>query len=119
MPETLLRTKLFIPAVRPNLVPRPQLILRLNQGLQLGHKLTLVSAPAGFGKTTLVREWVGDLTKDDGKSGQIANRVGWVSLDENDRDPKRFLTYLITALNQIEDIEVPAGDEALGMLRSP
>ena len=58
MPETLLRTKLFVPPVRPNLVPRPQLIERLNQGLELGHKLSLVSAPAGFGKTTLVSEWV-------------------------------------------------------------
>ena len=58
MPETLLRTKLFSPPLKPNLVPRPHLIERLNQGLHLGHKLTLVSAPAGFGKTTLVSELV-------------------------------------------------------------
>jgi hypothetical protein len=58
MPETLLHTKLFIPPLRPNLVPRPHLIECLNQGLHLGHKLTLVSAPLGFGKTTLVSEWV-------------------------------------------------------------
>jgi len=54
----MLRTKLYIPPLRPNLVPRPQLLERLNHGLQLDHKLTLISAPAGFGKTTLVSEWV-------------------------------------------------------------
>ena len=81
MTEVLLRTKLFAPPLRPNLVPRPHLIKRLNQGLQLGHKLTLVSAPAGFGKTTLVREWVGDLSRDDGKESPTTNRVGWLSLD--------------------------------------
>jgi len=58
VPELLLQTKLFIPPLRPNLVPRPHLIERLSQGIQLGHKLTLISAPAGFGKTTLVSEWV-------------------------------------------------------------
>ena len=52
VPETLLRTKLYIPPLRPNLVPRPHLIERLNEGLRLGHKLSLVSAPAGFGKVT-------------------------------------------------------------------
>jgi len=54
MLETILRTKLYVPPLRPNLVPRRHLIERLNQGLQSGHKLTLVSAPAGFGKSTLV-----------------------------------------------------------------
>ena len=64
MPELLLRTKLFVPPLRSILVPRPQLIERLNQGLQLGHKLTLISAPTGFGKTTLVCEWVSSLRLD-------------------------------------------------------
>lgn len=63
MPETLLRTKLFVPPLRPNLVPRPRFSKPLNQGLQLGHKLTLISALAGFGKTTLVSEWVASLYK--------------------------------------------------------
>ena len=54
----LLTTKLYIPLPRPNLVPRPHLIERLDDGLQRGHRLTLVSAPPGFGKTTLVSEWV-------------------------------------------------------------
>ena len=54
----LLTTKLYIPPVRPNLVPRPRLIQRLDEGLQLSHRLTLISAPAGFGKTTLLSEWI-------------------------------------------------------------
>jgi len=54
VPESLLQMKLFFLPLRQNLVPRPQLIERLNQGLQQGSKLTLISAPAGFGKTTLV-----------------------------------------------------------------
>ena len=57
MLETILRTKLYIPPLLPNLVPRLRLIERLNQGLHLGHKLTLISAPAGFGETTLVSAW--------------------------------------------------------------
>ena len=75
MPETLLRTKLFVPPLRPNLVPRHQLIDRLNQGLQLGHKLTLISAPAGFGKTTLVSEWVEQLRLDAEKESRILCRI--------------------------------------------
>ena len=59
MPETLLRKKLFVPSLRPNMVPLPRLIEPLNQGPQLGYKLTLISAPAGFGKTTQAGEWVG------------------------------------------------------------
>jgi LuxR family maltose regulon positive regulatory protein len=58
MDGPLLATKLHIPPLRPSLVARPHLILRLDEGLRMGHKLTLVSAPAGFGKTTLLSEWV-------------------------------------------------------------
>jgi LuxR family maltose regulon positive regulatory protein len=53
----LLATKLFVPAIRPGLVPRPHLIERLNEGVRLGRELTLLSAPAGYGKTTLLSEW--------------------------------------------------------------
>ena len=98
MPEILLRTKLFIPPVLPNLVPRPQLIDRLNKGLQLGHKLTLVSAPAGFGKTTLVRDWIINCERP----------AAWLSLDEGDSDPKRFLAYLVAAL---QTLALSDGDE--------
>jgi hypothetical protein len=58
MVKALLTTKLYIPSVRPSGVSRPRLVERLNEGLSLGRKLTLVSAPAGFGKTTLLSEWV-------------------------------------------------------------
>jgi LuxR family maltose regulon positive regulatory protein len=109
MPETLLRTKLFVPPLRPNLVPRPQLIERLNQGLTAGKKLTLVSAPAGFGKTTLVNVW----------TQQTEQPIAWLSLDENDNDPIRFLAYLVAALNQVEGIDATIGRGALDMLHSP
>ena len=88
MTSPLLTTKLYIPPPRPNLVPRPHLVERLDESLRLGHKLTLVSAPAGFGKTTLLSEWIAD----------CGRPIAWVSLDEGDNDPIRFLTYLVGAL---------------------
>jgi LuxR family maltose regulon positive regulatory protein len=101
-------------------VSRPRLIERLNKGLQ--GNLTLISAPAGFGKTTLLSEWIRNLrtTTDDLKSkvadnGKIADRVAWLSLDRGDNDLVRFLTYLIAALQTIEDT---LGEEALGMLHT-
>ncbi len=91
--DNLLSTKLLIPAVRPNLVSRPGLVAHLEAGLRLGHNLTLVSAPAGFGKTTLIREWTG-----------ISERpTAWISVDEGDNDPASFLNYLIAALDQMDD----------------
>jgi LuxR family maltose regulon positive regulatory protein len=124
VPETLLQTKLYIPPLRPNLVPRPRLIQRLNQGLQQGCKLTLVSAPAGFGKTTLVAEWISSLPQDDSITPTPAHpytrsQKAWLSLDEGDNDPARFLAYLITALNRAEGMDNPLGEGALKMLQSP
>jgi LuxR family maltose regulon positive regulatory protein len=94
MPTALLRTKLYIPPARPaeRVVPRPRLIERLNEGLRLGRKLSLVCAPAGFGKTTLVSEWVADCERP----------VAWLSLDEGDNDPSRFLAYFVAALQTVE-----------------
>src|SRR5437870_13510443 len=89
MPTPILATKLYIPRLRPHVVIRPHLIERLNEGLH--RKLTLISAPAGFGKTTLVSEWV----------KRCNRQVAWLSLDEGDSDPARFLTYLIAALRTI------------------
>ena len=97
---------LLIPVRRPNLVPRPHLIERLDRGLHAGHKLTVVCASAGYGKTTLVTEWLHNVTYP----------VAWLSLDEQDNDPARFLAYLIAALRQI-DTSVGANTEAL--LQSP
>jgi LuxR family maltose regulon positive regulatory protein len=114
MATPLLTTKLYIPPPLPNLVERPRLIERLNAGLY--RKLTLISAPAGFGKTTLVSEWITDI-----KNPQAASRkrVAWLSLDESDNDLARFLAYFIAALGQAEGIEANIGEGALGMLQSP
>ena len=92
MPTPILATKLYVPPPRPKAVLRNRLIERLNEGLSANHKLTLISAPAGFGKTTLVSEWVAGCKRP----------VAWLSLDEGDNDPVDFLTYFVTALQSIE-----------------
>jgi LuxR family transcriptional regulator, maltose regulon positive regulatory protein len=104
MSTPILATKLYIPRLRPNVVRRPRLLERLNEGLH--RKLTLISAPAGFGKTTLVSEWVEG----------IEQPAAWLSLDEGDNDPARFLTYLVAAL---QTIAAPIGEGVLGVLQSP
>ena len=91
MTETILQTKLHVPILRPNLVPRQRLVTLLDQGQKLGCRLSCISAPAGFGKSTLLVEWL--------KSCQLP--VAWLSLDERDNDPARFLAYLVAALQQI------------------
>ena len=82
--------------LRTWLVPRPRLIERLNEGLH--RKLTLVSAPAGFGKTTLVSAWLRSTDRP----------FTWISLDEGDNDLSRFLNYLVAALRQVDDGIGPA-----------
>jgi LuxR family maltose regulon positive regulatory protein len=106
MSAPILATKLFIPPPRSKIVLRPRLIERLNEGLSASRKLTFISAPAGFGKTTLVSEWVagGD------------QKVAWLSLDEADNDPAQFLTYLIAALHILAP-KIGAG--VLAALQSP
>ncbi|MBI9046269.1 MAG: hypothetical protein JEZ06_17375 [Anaerolineaceae bacterium] len=113
MTETLISTKYFIPPIRPELVPRQRLIEQLNEGLH--RKLTLISAPAGFGKTTLVADWLQSQV-DDAPSPFM---VGWLSLDEADNDVVRFLTYLISALNRLQGLETAIGLGALQMAQSP
>jgi LuxR family maltose regulon positive regulatory protein len=88
----LLHTKLYIPPHRSELVPRLQLVERLNEGIKA--KLTLVSAPAGFGKTTLLSEWANQAQPP---------KVAWLSLDKGDNDPARFLAYLVAALQRVEE----------------
>ena len=112
MTTPLLTTKLNIPRLRHNLVPRPRLIKQLNDGLH--RKLTLISAPAGFGKTTLVTEWLQAMGN---ATSPIA--IAWLSLGEGDNDLARFLSYFITALNHIEGIDPAFGKGALSMLQSP
>jgi LuxR family transcriptional regulator, maltose regulon positive regulatory protein len=104
MSTSVLVAKLFVPPPRPKVVPRPQLIERLNEGLH--RKMTLIAAPAGFGKTTLVSAWVAG----------IARPVAWLSLDEGDSDPARFLAYLVAAL---QTIAADLGAGVLGALQSP
>ena len=89
MAATILRTKLFVPPLRPLLVPRPRLLDHLNDGAN--GKMILVAAPAGFGKTTLVTHWL----------QQQEKPVAWLSLDENDNAPSRFFTYLLAAIHTV------------------
>jgi LuxR family maltose regulon positive regulatory protein len=104
MSTPILATKLYVPPPRPKVVFRPNLIERLNEGLH--RKLTLISAPAGFGKTTLVSEWVAG----------CGRPVAWLSLDEGDNDPTGFLTYLVAAL---QTIAANIGAGVLRTLQSP
>jgi LuxR family maltose regulon positive regulatory protein len=103
MSTSLLTTKLYIPPLRPELVSRPRLVERLEAGLV--RKLTLVSAPAGYGKTTLLSEWIHQAQS--GVTPPLP--VAWLSLDEGDNDPARFLPHLIGAMQTI----VPAVGESL------
>src|SRR5919199_303776 len=104
MSTPVLATKLFIPPPRPRAVPRPRLTERLNEGLH--RKLTLISAPAGFGKTTLVSAWVAGCPRP----------AAWLSLDEGESDPARFLTYLVAAL---QTIAPTIGSGLVGVLQAP
>ncbi len=109
MPVPLLATKLFVPPPRAALVARPRLVERLNAGLD--RRLTLVSAPAGYGKTTLVADWLHDRGQ-----AALSRQIAWLTLDENDNDPARFLAYLVAALRQVDpDI----GQAAQMMLQAP
>jgi len=107
MPGPLLETKLHVPRLRRDLVPRPRLSERLSRGAESA--LTLVSAPAGFGKTTLLTEWLAAAPAD-GRS------VAWLSLDQRDNDPALFWTYLVAALQTAAD---GVGASALSLLQSP
>src|SRR5437016_2820640 len=104
MSTPILATKLYIPRPRPNVVSRPRLLERLNEGLH--RKLTLIAAPAGFGKTTLVSAWVAGCDQ----------QVAWLSLEEGENDPTRFLTYLVAAL---QTIAPNIGKGVLDVLQSP
>jgi LuxR family maltose regulon positive regulatory protein len=87
--EQLLTTKLYIPPLRSDLVPRPHLYQHLDEGLT--RKLTLIAAPTGFGKSTLVIGWL----------SETGRSVAWLSIDPGDNDPVRFWTYLIAAIQTI------------------
>lgn len=100
----LLRTKLFTPRVPAEVIPRPRLLARLNAGLQ--RPLTLMTAPAGFGKTTLLSQWL----------AQTGLPTAWVSLDERDNDPIHFWAYVTAAL---QTLYPHVGQSALALLQAP
>ena len=104
MSTPILATKLYIPPPRPKVVPRVRLIERLNEGLH--RKLSLICAPAGFGKTTLVSEWVAGCERP----------AAWLSLDKGDNDPTRFLAYFVSAL---QTVAPDIGESVFGALQSP
>lgn len=89
----LLASKVSIPQLCPSLVPRPRLLQSLDEGLSAGRKLTLISEPAGFGKTTLVMDWL----------WQKEHPAAWLSLDETKNAPSRFLAYLVAAFHQVDE----------------
>ncbi|MEM7128838.1 MAG: LuxR C-terminal-related transcriptional regulator [Chloroflexota bacterium] len=104
MSNPILQTKLYAPRPRSDLILRPRLIDKLNQGLH--RNLTLISAPAGFGKTTLISEWI----------AACERLTAWLSLDDADNDLMRFLTYFVSALQTI----IPGfGESVLTLLQSP
>ena len=129
MSSPILATKLYIPLPRLKVVLRPRLIERLNEGLQRRPGVMLISAPAGFGKTTLVSKWIEDCRLLSADWASSANRqaisnpqskignlkFAWLSLDEGDNDPARFLIYLIAAL---QTIAPQVGEVTLGALQS-
>ena len=104
MPTLVIATKLFIPPPRPNAVPRTGLIVRLNEGLH--RKLTLIAAPAGFGKTSLASAWI----------ASCGRPAAWLSLDDADNDSTRFLAHLVAAL---QTIAPTVGADVVSLLQSP
>ncbi len=104
MSRPLLRTKNFIPPLIPKYVARPRLIDKLNQGLPA--RLTLLAAPAGFGKTTLVSAWIHQMAGE-GKAGAglvHPTNVAWLSLDKRDNEPAQFWGYVAAAFETIDPV---------------
>jgi len=113
MPDPLLMTKVSLPKLRHMLVSRKKVLRQLSEGVQEGHLLTLVSAPAGYGKTTAIRMWV----------EEAGCPVAWVTLEKSDNDLKQFFTYVLTALGQAGDslgqaaLEVVENNEEIDLQR--
>jgi LuxR family maltose regulon positive regulatory protein len=129
MSVVLLHTKLYPPAARAALVARPRLLARLDALLRPDHKLALICAPAGFGKTTLLADWLASLRLGAGNLGlegatatqasssqPLAPRVAWISLDAGDNDPIRFWLYVGAALDAVEP---GVADAATALLQAP
>lgn len=108
MLKALLQTKLYVPRLKPGLVSRPHLLEKLDRLRE--RKLALISAPAGFGKSTLLSEWI-----EHQEEQQPPLEVAWLSLDSNDNDPARFMTYVVAALQKVN---ASFGEEALPFLQA-
>jgi LuxR family maltose regulon positive regulatory protein len=106
MSGPLIATKILIPPARPDLVPRPQLLRLMDAALERPHGLILVSAPAGFGKTTLVTEWL----------HHCKRPAAWLSLDRDDNEPARFWRYVVAAL---QTVDPGLGETARAALEAP
>src|SRR5512143_1245640 len=109
MTEPLLATKVSLPILRHILVPRREVLTRLDEGVRDGHLFTLVSAPPGYGKTTTIRMWV----------RETGHPVAWVTLEKSDNDVRQFLTYVLTALQQARDDLGQAALEAVENAQEP
>lgn len=123
MSVPILTTKLYIPQPRPKTVPRSRLTEQLNDGLLARRKMTIISAPAGFGKTTLVNEWIAacrlaqvDFGLPSDAQAGARLQFAWLSLDQRDSEPVRFLTYLVAAL---QTVTTDIGKGVMAALQSP
>jgi len=106
LPKRLLTSKLAPPPTRPTLVGRPRLLKRLDEALSTGCRLVLVSAPAGYGKTTLVSAWNAGRMKEDLNASSFIpppSSLCWLTLDPEDNDPARFFAYLAAALQRVDE----------------
>lgn len=113
MSPHLLATKFHIPPRRTGLVVRPRLLEELQRGLDEHRKLTLISAPAGYGKTTLVTEWIVNLQS---KIENPQSKLAWLSIDEADNDPMRFMRYFLATFQQADKT---LGTQAQSLLDMP
>jgi LuxR family transcriptional regulator, maltose regulon positive regulatory protein len=120
MSTPILATKLLVPSLPSSRVPRRRLITQLDEGLE--RKLTLLSAPVGFGKTTLLADWIHEKAagrgqkEEDSAFALLPTAFAWLSLDENDNDPTLFLAYLVAALQTVDET---LGETAVSLLQSP
>lgn len=121
MLNRLLETKFHIPPWRAGGVSRPRLVDKLRAGVNERRKLTLVSAPAGYGKTTLVVDWLSQMDKSSRSSSavQTHDQVARLSLDDADNDPAHFLGYWLSALRRVEESFGQSAHSLLGMPRIP
>ena len=106
---SLLVTKLHRPPAHRDWVPRPHLFLTLNEALRRSHRLILVSAPAGFGKTALITDWL----------SQVNRPAAWLSLGQDDNDPGRFWQYIIAAMQSVDAALGQPAQSALETVQSP